>query len=132
MLDKWLNNWVEDDTLCKKSFIEIKQHLFKKKDTVFDFISRPGISHSLRVAHVNQRNKPLFVMVDAIEDDPRWLSVCFYLEMVTDPKESGDFVPNGLLGEDGICFDLDCYDSKLVGYLKDRIDEAYMHAVNSK
>lgn len=63
-------------------------------------------------------------MVDVIEDDPRWLSVCFYEEMVTDPEERGDSVPGGLLGEDGICFDVDAFDETLLSYIKQRITEA--------
>ena len=45
-------------------------------------------------------------MVDIIDDDPadRWLSVCFYDELVDDPKGLGDEVPGGLLGEDAKCF----------------------------
>jgi hypothetical protein len=38
-------------------------------------------------------------MVDVIDDDPevRWLSVCFYGEMITDPDEAGELIPEGLL-----------------------------------
>lgn len=67
-------------------------------------------------------------MVDVIEDAPRWLSVCFYGEMITDPDEQGDFVPEGLLGEDAICFDIDQYDDALLQYVEARLDEAYRSA----
>ncbi len=67
-------------------------------------------------------------MVDVIEDDPRWLSVCFYGDSISDPDEKGDFVPKGLLGEDAVCFDLEAYDEEDLGYLEGRIDEARLGA----
>ena len=67
-------------------------------------------------------------MVDVIEDDPRWLSICFYGEMIDDQEEKGDFVPEGLLGEDAVCFDLERRDEKLIRYIEARIDEACRNA----
>ena len=43
---------------------------------------------------------------------------------MTDPEERGDSVPGGLLGEDGICFDVDAFDETLLSYIKQRITEA--------
>jgi hypothetical protein len=68
-------------------------------------------------------------MVDVIEDNPRWLSVCFYDEMITDPEEKGDFVPEGLLGEDAVCFDIEELDEELIRYIEIRLDEAYRSAL---
>jgi hypothetical protein len=77
-----------------------------------------------------------FVMIDIIDDDSenRWLSVCFYDDMVKDPDEKGDFVPGGLLGEDGLCFDLDEHDEDMILYIEERIDEAHakISALNMK
>jgi hypothetical protein len=72
-------------------------------------------------------------MVDIIDDDPenRWLSVCFYDDLVSDPEERGDFVPKGLLGEDARCFDLDEADEDAVGYVAQRIREAGARAGRS-
>jgi hypothetical protein len=69
-------------------------------------------------------------MVDIIDDDPsdRWLSVCFYGEMISDPDDMGDFVPEGLLGEDAHCFDIEEWDEEQLQYVLDRLDEAYGHA----
>ena len=65
-------------------------------------------------------------MVDIIDDDPenRWLSICFYAETITDPKEEDDIIPGGLLGEDGYCFDLFEEDNEMITYLKERMNEA--------
>ena len=63
-------------------------------------------------------------MVDVIEDDPRWLSVCFYGDMISDPEEKGDFVPGGLLGQDARCFDINQYSEEELRYIKARMDEA--------
>ena len=58
--------------------------------------------------------------------------MCFYDDMVDDPDEKGDFVPGGLLGEDGLCFDLDEHDEALISYVGQRIDEAYANMSATK
>lgn len=131
-MNNFITNWSKDDNHCKQAFVELKDYLSNKEDTVLDFIARPGLTYSLRAAHVNQKIRPLFVMVDVIEDEPRWLSVCFYGQLVTDPEETGDFVPDGLLGEDAVCFDLESYQSRMLGYLRDRIDEAHRRAADEE
>ena len=44
----------------------------------------------------------LFAIIDVIDDDPqaRWLSVCFYGDMITDPEGRGEVIPGGLAGAD--------------------------------
>ena len=85
----------------------------------------------MRASHPNQGSRPLFAMIDVIEDDPRWLSVCFFGEMVSDPEEKGDMVPEGLLGQDAHCFDLDECDETAVAYVAARLDEAFSSAASS-
>jgi hypothetical protein len=67
-------------------------------------------------------------MIDVIEDQPRWLSICFFSDMVHDPEEKGAFVPGGLLGEDALCFDLETYSEEEIRYVEARIGEAYCAA----
>ena len=94
------------------------------------FKARPVITYSLRGTHPKQKKRPLFVMNDVIDDDPenRWLSVCFYDTLISDPEERGDFVPGGLLGEDARCFDLEGFDEELLRYIEERLSEAYQRA----
>ena len=40
-------------------------------------------------------------------------------------KKEGNLVPEGILGEDGYCFDLFEYDRDLMTYIEQRIAEAY-------
>ena len=94
-LESFLESWTETPEQNKKAFVRLKDYMASKPGVNLDFIAREGLTYSLRAAHENQKNKPLFVMVDVIEDTPRWLSVCFYNEMITDPDENGDFVPEG-------------------------------------
>ena len=96
-------------------------------------MARPGVSYSLRAKHQHQTQRPLFAMVDIIDDDPdeRWLSVCFFGEMISDPDELGDFVPEGLLGEDAHCFDIEEFDEDLMAYVTARLDEAYRYAAEA-
>lgn len=37
----------------------------------------------------------------------------------------GDFLPEGLLAEDALCFDLNAYDEALLAYVESRMDEAH-------
>ena len=127
-LEAFLETWEETDEKNKAAFLHFKSLLEKKEGVVFEFIPRPGVTYSLRVSHTNQKDKPLFAMMDVIEDIPRWLSICFYGAMINDPDEEGDFVPEGLLGEDAICFDIDAWDDGLIAYVESRLDEAWKTA----
>ncbi len=127
-LSALLDSWKQDNNGTKKAFSELYRLLLTKENIDLSFKSRPGVSHSLRAGVKAGKGKErLLAMIDIIDDDPenRWLSVCFYAESITDPKEEGDIIPGGLLGEDGYCFDLFEEDDEMVVYLKDRINEAH-------
>ena len=129
-IDTFIENWVETDSKNRQAFIELYDHLKRLDGVVLEFNERPNVSYSLRPKHTSQKNRLLFAMVDVIDDVPqeRWLSVCFYGEMITDPDETGDLIPEGLLGEDGYCFDLYEYDRDEVEYLKQRLSQAWTNA----
>ncbi len=131
-LKTFINEWDEDSGSARKSFILFKNHLSNREGVSLEFMARPGITSSLRAVHNNQEVRKLFVMVDVIEDSSRWLSVCFYGDMISDPQEKGDRVPGGLLGEDAICFDLEEPGEEQISYLIERLDEAYNSAVSGK
>lgn len=123
-LDVFIKEWKETPEKNREVFLHFREYLGEKEGVTLEFISRPGVTYSLRAAHAAQEKRKLFVMVDVIEDTPRWLSVCFYGEMITDPEEKGDFVPEGLLGEDAVCFDIEQRDEELIRYIEIRLDEA--------
>lgn len=129
-LASFLDSWSTDPNLTKSCFLQLKEHLETMDGVQFDFVARPGITYSLRAAHANQKKRGLFAMVDVIDDDPedRWLSICFYRELVDDPEGLGDEVPGGLMGEDARCFDMDKSDDPLLAYIKDRLQTACMAA----
>jgi hypothetical protein len=127
-LDAFVEEWKETPEKNKEVFLHFREHLAAKQGVTFEFIPRPGVAYSLRAAHAAQERRGLFVMVDVIEDTPKWLSVCFYDEMITDPEDKGDFVPKGLLGEDAVCFDLEKKDVDLIRYIETRLDEACRNA----
>ncbi len=129
-LQAFIEEWTDTEEKTKAAFVQLKDYLAAKEGVVLDYIPREGVTYSLRAAHENQKTRQLFVMVDVIEDQPRWLSVCFYGEMITDPDEQGDYVPEGLLGEDAVCFDIEAYDAADVSYVQSRLDEA--HAAGAK
>ncbi|XPV76306.1 MAG: hypothetical protein ACNI27_17105 [Desulfovibrio sp.] len=122
----FLESWNVDPSGAKPVFTKFYEWLNAQQDVTISFMSREGVTHSMRGTHKNQDGRPLFVMVDVIDDDPedRWLSVCFYGDMITDPDEQGDIVPGGLLGSDGHCFDVSEPDAELVEYVFGRIQEA--------
>ncbi|WP_300667130.1 hypothetical protein [Desulfoluna sp.] len=129
-VNAFTESWTETETRMKEAFLNLKDYLETKEGVTLDFNSRPGVSYSLRACHAAQTERDLFVMMDVIDDDPaeRWLSVCFYGDMITDPEEEGDLIPEGLKGSDGYCFDMDDYDEEKVAYLKARFDEACTNA----
>ncbi|MFW6324437.1 MAG: hypothetical protein ACOC0U_05170 [Desulfovibrionales bacterium] len=129
-LRTFLKSWTNDANHTKGCFLHLKNHLEGFSDVDLDFVARPGITYSLRAARVGRKDDSLFAMVDIIDDDPeaRWLSVCFYDKLVDDPKQLGDEVPGGLLGEDARCFDLYESDDSLLKYIEDRLSTARLFA----
>jgi hypothetical protein len=123
-LETFLSEWTDTPEGNRKAFARLRDFLADMQDVVLDFKPRPGVTYSLRATHDAQRDRDLFVMVDVIEDTPRWLSICFYADLVTDPEEKGDDVPEGLLGEDATCFDLESYDEAELAYVEARLREA--------
>jgi hypothetical protein len=123
-LNIFIAEWQASPERNKDVFIRLKNVSEAQDGATLDFIPRPGVTYSLRAVHANQKNRELFVMVDVIEDTPRWLSICFYADMIADPQEKGDFVPEGLLGEDAVCFDIESWDEALIRYVEARIQEA--------
>ena len=124
-LKAFIEEWQTDTAGVKPIFEEIARALSEKPDAELDFYGRPGVSYSLRARNIKQQ-RPLYVAVDVIDDDPdnRWLSVCFFDDMVSDPDEVGDWVPKGLFGDDARCFNIDGPDADFAGYVKARIEEA--------
>lgn len=127
-LGTFIEQWEETPERNKAMFLHFKEYLSQKEGVTLKFVPRTGLTYSLRAVHAAQKKRELFVMVDVIEDTPRWLSVCFYGEMISDPDEQGDFVPQGLLGEDAVCFDIEKWDDELIGYVDARLDEAWQSA----
>lgn len=122
-MHNFLAGWAEGPDGNKSGFLRLQRLLASLTGAECEFIARPGITYSLRGA-LPAGNRPLFVMIDVIEDQPRWLSVCFYADQVTDPEELGAFVPGGLLGEDACCFDLETSGEEALAYVEARICEA--------
>lgn len=131
-INAFLEEWKIDPLNVKPAFIDYMNFLENAPDIVTDFKSRPQISYSLRAKNTSQKNRDLFVLIDVVDDDPqnRWLSVCFYAHLVTDPEEKGDLVPAGLFGEDAICFNLDEDDEAMRSYIKTRLGEAVQNTKN--
>mgnify|MGYP001159233177 CR=1 FL=1 len=127
-LDVFVKDWEATPERNRDAFLRFKNCLAAKEGVRLEFMARPGVTYSLRAVHAAQKKRGLFVMVDVIEDAPRWLSICFYGEMITDPDGIGDGVPGGLLGEDAVCFDLDQYDEERIRYIEARMDEAHRSA----
>lgn len=126
-LEAFISEW--ENCHSKAAFLTFRQALESVGGAVLSFKARPGITYSLRGSHPSHQRE-LFVLIDVIDDDPelRWLSVCFYEDMVTDRGNQGDWVPQGILGEDARCFNVDEADEELVRYVAERIREAGANA----
>lgn len=131
-INTFIEEWKIDPLNVKPALIDYMNFLESDPDIVTDFKSRPRISYSLRAKNISQKNRDLFVLIDVVDDDPqnRWLSICFYADLVTDPEEKGDVVPAGLLGEDAICFNLDEDNKDMRSYIKTRMKEAVKNTQN--
>ncbi len=127
--DALLTRWTADANHIKPMLEVLYAHL-KSLGAILDCKARPGVSYSLRAKHPAQKDRELFVLVDVIDDDPeaRWLSICFYADLTSDPEERGDVVPGGLMGADARCFDQDEADDTAQTYLVDRLTEAFENA----
>jgi len=117
----FLADWPDDP--MRRAFIDLADTVAGLPGVTCDFVARPGVSYSLRPRHEAQRERTLFAMIDVIDDQPRWLSVCFYEDMISDPEGAGDLVPGGLAGSDGYCFDLT--DPDRLEYVRARLLEAF-------
>ena len=129
-LQTFLEGWANSPEGNKQGFVRLKEVLDGLLGVELSFHPRPGVTYSLRAA-IPDGDRPLFVMIDVIEDEPRWLSVCFFGDMIQDPEERGAFVPGGLLGADALCFDLETCTDELVAYVTERIVEAYQVAAGN-
>lgn len=129
-LQVFLAEWKESPEGNKQGFVQLQEVLAGFQGVELSFHPRPGVTYSLRAA-LPGSDRPLFVMIDVIEDEPRWLSVCFFGDMVQDPEEKGAFVPGGLLGADALCFDVETCTDEMVAYVTKRMNEAYQAAVGS-
>ena len=126
-IGSFLHDWQYGEEQPMKKWFQLFFNTAKAmKDVELQFISRPGVSYSMRPKHRNQKDRDLFAIIDVIDDDPadRWLSVCFYGDMISDPEERGELIPGGLAGSDGYCFDMFEDDEGLAHYLVDRLVEA--------
>ncbi len=125
-IETWLADWQVDPCAGKVAFLSFYNWLKDQGSIEFDFKARPGISYSLRATDSAQKKRPLFVLIDVVDDDPleRWLSVCFYADMINDPEEKGDFVPQGLMNEDALCLNLEEEDAEMCAYIQQRLAEA--------
>ena len=125
-VNAFLDAWITDPNNAKAAFSGYREWLAAQPGVSLEFKARPGVSYSLRAVHDNQKERPLFVLVDVVDDEPeaRWLSVCFYADMVNDPDGLGDFVPQGLMGQDACCLNLEEDDEAMRAYIQARLQEA--------
>ena len=69
-LDERLQDWTDSARRTKQAFLNLKDHLSRRTDLTLDFNARPGVTFSLRAKHDRQHQRPLFAMIDIIDDDP--------------------------------------------------------------
>lgn len=122
-METFVAEWPDDLEGNRANFLHLVERLKSVPGVTLEFISRPGLTYSLRAAKPGSE-RPLFAMIDVIEDAPRWLSVCFFADLISDPEEKGDLVPDGLMGRDAHCFDITGGEDDLTRYVADRLTEA--------
>jgi hypothetical protein len=106
-IEDFVNSWQEDSPAVKGCFVRLVELVRNLDGVDCTFIAR-------------------FMILDVIDDDPdaRWLSVCFYSDLISDVEERGEVIPGGLAGSDGYCFNLFDDDKEMAEYLEQRCIEA--------
>lgn len=129
-IEAFIASWEGEKQPMRDWFVFLFEKITAMNDVELQFMARPGVSYSMRPKHSKQVDRDLFAIVDVIDDDPqdRWLSICFYGDMITDPEEKGEVIPGGLAGSDGYCFDMYENDKELAQYLVLRLEEAALAA----
>ncbi len=124
-LADFLAAWDDDPKGVKPGLVRFIDAVSVLPGARIEFVSRPGVTHSLRATRDGLSPRPLFALADVVEDaDGRFLSICFYEDWVADPEERGEPIPQGLLSEDARCFDYESPDEAFMGYIADRLFEA--------
>lgn len=126
-VDEFVAGWEENSVDAKQFFLSLKKLIEGHDDVECSFTARPGVSFSLRPKRAQQKDRGFFAIVDVIDDEPddRWLSVCFYADLITDPEEKGSLIPGGLAEGDGYCFDVFTFEEEDLAYVSARIKEAW-------
>lgn len=130
-IEQFLVAWREKGQEMEQFYRKLYEVVNTLEGVEFDFLGRPGVSYSLRPNHPSLSERQFFAILDVIDDEPedRWLSICFYSDLITDPEERGEVIPGGLAGVDGYCFDVYSFDEMALEYLKTRLIEAYNNVV---
>ena len=123
----FMDTWDVQEDSTKPDFLHLCSQLLGMVGVQLDFLPRPGVSYSLRAERSVGEQWALFALMDVLDDEPekRWLSLCFYANTVSDPQNVGNLIPGGIRGKDGYCFDIFEEDQAIVGYLAERIEEAF-------
>lgn len=130
-VDEFITGWKESSLEAKQFFLSVKETVTALADVECSFTARPGVSFSLRPKRAQQSGRSFFAIIDIIDDEPedRWLSVCFYADLITDPEEKGSLIPGGLAEGDGYCFDVFTFEAEELQYITDRLKEAWSNCV---
>lgn len=131
-IEQFLTEWKDKGQKVEQIYRGLYETVNSLEGVGYDFSGRPGVSYSLRPTHSALNGRKFFAILDVIDDDPedRWLSICFYSDLITDPEERGEVIPGGLAGVDGYCFDVYSYDEKAFDYLRTRLVEAYDNVIS--
>ena len=136
-VEELVQAWQSDPLNARAAFLAYRDYLAGLENVSLEFKARPGVSYSLRARNAAQKRRELFVLVDVVDDEPesRWLSVCFYADMIQDPDELGDYVPAKLSFEPDERVVAACClkdDDAMRAYIADRIAEAARSAAEGK
>lgn len=120
---RFLSAWRDNGSDVRTVFVEILRRFEERSALRFEFSAHDHAGHTLRVLHPDlSRSIVAIVEIPDDSDCPRTFAIRFYESMVRDPKEWGEWIPRGILGEDARNFIIESDRPALADYILERTE----------
>ena len=125
---QFLTAWKEHAPDLRALFVEIVRRLETVSGMMLDFHAHDHAGNSLR-ALLPGLHRPLVALLEISDetDSPDSFAIRFYEDTLDDPRELGDWIPRGLLGEDARSFSIGRNQPALADYVLAQLSSMLSH-----